>query len=152
VAADWAKIGSPVVALDIKVGGEKKLSFGRIPVTVFRTLHSGDLESPMNVMYLFELGGRRVFHEGDSTGKPQEYHAFRLGGSPVDLAPVHYWFPLEPDCARFLQEVLRPDHIALTHLPIRLEGDAPGKIDQGRQYYKDIFLLVPGMPSKIMEK
>jgi len=29
-------------------------------------------------------------------------------------------------------EVLKPDHIALMHLPIRLEGDAPGKIDQVR--------------------
>lgn len=48
-----------------------------------------------------------------------------------------------------MQEVLKPDHIALMHLPIRLESDAPGKIDQVRKYYKDIFLLLPGMPSKV---
>jgi hypothetical protein len=47
-----------------------------------------------------------------------------------------------------LQEVLKPDHIGLTHLGIRLEGDAPGKIDMVRKYYKDIFLLLPGMPPK----
>jgi hypothetical protein len=38
------------------------------------------------------------------------------------------------------------------HLPVRLEGDAPGKIDQVRQFYKDIFLLLPGMPAKGFEK
>jgi L-ascorbate metabolism protein UlaG (beta-lactamase superfamily) len=148
-AVDWAKIAPRVVPLDIKVGKQEKRDLKRIPVTAFRTLHSGDRESPMNVMFLFELNGWRVFHEGDSTGKTDVYHDLGLGSVPVDLALVHYWFPLDPNCARFLQDVLKPDHIALMHLPIRLESDAPGKIDQVRTYYKDIFLLLPGMPGKI---
>jgi L-ascorbate metabolism protein UlaG (beta-lactamase superfamily) len=148
-AADWAKIEPRVVPLDIKVGKKEKRDLNRIPVTAFRTLHSSDIESPMNVMFLFELNGWRVFHEGDSTGKTDVYHDFELGSVSVDLALVHYWFPLEPNCARFLQEVLKPDHIALMHLPIRLESDAPGKIDQVRTSYKDIFLLLPGMPRKM---
>ena len=148
-SADWTKIKARVVPLDIKVGGKERRDVKRIPVTAFRTLHSGDRESPMNVMFLFELNGWRVFHEGDSTGKTSVYHDFGLGSVPVDLALVHYWFPLDPDCARFLQEALKPDHIALMHLPIRLESDAPGKIAQVRTHYKDIFLLLPGMPQKI---
>jgi hypothetical protein len=38
------------------------------------------------------------------------------------------------------------------HLPIRLEADAPGRIDQVRKYYKEIFLMLPGMPARIFEK
>jgi len=151
-AADWTKIDSRVVSLDLKVGEKGMKDWNRIPVTASRTLHSGDLESPMNLMYLVDLNGWRVFHEGDSNGKPEVYQGFGLGGTPVDLALVHFWFPLEPNCARFLQEVFKPDHIALTHLPIRLEGDAPGKIEQVRQYYKDIFLLLPGMTAKIIRE
>jgi 2-polyprenyl-3-methyl-5-hydroxy-6-metoxy-1,4-benzoquinol methylase/L-ascorbate metabolism protein UlaG (beta-lactamase superfamily) len=151
-AADWTKIDSRVVSLDLKAGEKGMKDLNRIPVTGFRTLHSGDLESPMNLMYLVDLNGWRVFHEGDSNGKPEVYQGFGLGDTPVDVALVHFWFPLEPNCARFLQEVFKPDHIALTHLPIRLEGDAPGKIDQVRQYYKDIFLLLPGMPAKVFSK
>jgi L-ascorbate metabolism protein UlaG (beta-lactamase superfamily) len=147
-AVDWTRIEPRVVSLDIKVGEKETRDLKQIPVTAFRILHSSDRESPMNVMFLFELNGWRVFHEGDSTGKTDVYHDFGLGSVPVDLALVHYWFPLEPNCARFLQEVLKPDHIALMHLPIRLESDAPGKIDQVRTYYKDIFLLLPGMPEK----
>jgi hypothetical protein len=116
---------------------------------VFRTLHSGDRDVPMNFMFLFELNDWRIFHEGDSTGKPDDYHNFGPGSAPVDLALVHFWFPLEPNCARFLLEVLKPDHVALMHLPIRLESDAPGKMDQVRKYYKDVFLLLPGMAAKI---
>jgi L-ascorbate metabolism protein UlaG (beta-lactamase superfamily)/precorrin-6B methylase 2 len=151
-AADWKKIEARVVSLDIKVGQKDKRELKGISVTALRTLHSGDRESPMNLMYLFELGGRHVFHEGDSTGKPESFQSYGLGDAPVDLALVHYWFPLEPNCARFLQEVLKPDHIALTHLPVRLESDAPGKIDQVRTSYKDIFLLLPGMPSKVFQE
>jgi L-ascorbate metabolism protein UlaG (beta-lactamase superfamily) len=151
-AADWTKIASRVVSLDLKVGEKEKKDLKGIRVTALRTLHSGDSESPMNLMYLFELGGWGVWHEGDSNGKPEVFQGFGLGSSPVDLALVHYWFPLEPNCARFLQEVLTPGHIALMHLPVRLEGDAPGKIDQIRQYYKDILLLLPGTSPKIFQK
>jgi len=109
------------------------------------------LKSRDIVHFLFELDGRRIWHEGDSNGKPEAYQGFGLDGFSVDLALVHYWFPLEPNCARFLQEVLKPGHIALTHLPLRLESDAPGKIDQVRAPYEDIFLLLPGMPAKVFQ-
>jgi L-ascorbate metabolism protein UlaG (beta-lactamase superfamily) len=151
-AADWPRIEPRVVSLDLKVGEKIKKDLKRIPLAASRTLHSGDLDAPMNLMYLFELDGRRVWHEGDSNGKPEVFRGFGLGRTPVDLAVVHYWFPLEPNCARFLQEELKVDHIALGHLPIRLEGDAPGKIDLVRQDYKDIFLLLPGTPAKVLQK
>ncbi len=99
-------------------------------------------------MYSIEVNGWRVFHEGDSNGNVDEYRRFGLGESPVDLALVHFWFPLRPEQSEFLQGLLGPDHIALMHLPIRLESDAPGKIDQVRQHYRDIFLLLPGMQKK----
>jgi L-ascorbate metabolism protein UlaG (beta-lactamase superfamily) len=146
--ADWARIEPRVIPFDLKVGEKAERSLKQVPVTAFRTLH-GKQEAPMNIMFLFELGGWRIFHEGDSPGNVDEYRDFGLGNEPVDLALVHFWFPLEPQCARFLQEVLKPDHIALTHLPIRLEGDAPGKIDMVRSSYKDIFLMLPGMPAKV---
>lgn len=151
-AADWARIESRFIPLDLKSGEKEKRDLNHIPVTAYRTLHSGDRESPMNLMYLFELNGWRVFHEGDSAGKVDQYREFGLGSSPVDLALVHFWFPLEPNCASFLQETFIPDHIGLMHLPSRLESDAPGKIDQVRKYYKDIFLMLPGMPNKTFQK
>jgi L-ascorbate metabolism protein UlaG (beta-lactamase superfamily) len=151
-APDWGKIASRVVSLDAKPGEKVLRDPNQIPVIAFRTRHSGDLESPMNFMFLFELNGWRVFHEGDSTGKTDEYRDFGLGREPVDLALVHFWFPLDPNCARFLQESLKPDHVALMHLPVRLENDAPGKIDQVRKDYRDIFLMLPGMPGKVFQK
>jgi hypothetical protein len=181
-SADWNKIGPRVVPLDIKLGAKTTRTLQGIPVTAFRTLHSSNVDTPMNLMYLFVLNSRRVFHEGDAVVDLDGFRAFGLGSAPVkgrasgsplardlnsrastaeadpqarpgapaavDLALVHYWWPLDPNAARFLQEILKPDHIALMHLPIRLESDAPGKIDQVRKEYKDIFLMLPGMPSR----
>lgn len=149
-AADWSRIEPRIVPIDLKVGETRRLDVGSVPVTACRTLHSGDRDDPMNIMYIFEIGGRRVWHEGDPNGRCEIFQAFGLKDARLDLAVVHYWYPLEPNCARFLQEDLKAGHIALGHLPIRLEGDAPGKIDMVRQYYKDIFLLLPGAPAKVM--
>ncbi len=105
-AADWKRILPRVVPLDLKIGESKRIVLRNIVLTALRTLHSGDRESPMNLMYLFEIDGRRIFHEGDSTGKPDDFRPFELESAQVDLALVHYWFPLEPNAARFLQEVV----------------------------------------------
>jgi L-ascorbate metabolism protein UlaG (beta-lactamase superfamily) len=152
VSADWPRIGPRVVSLDLKVGDKAMKELKGIPVTACRTLHSGDREAPMNLMFVFEVGGHRVWHEGDTNGKPEVFQAFGLDKTPLDLAVVHYWFPLEPNCALFLQEVLKADHIALGHLPIRLESDAPDKIGMVRQYYKDLTLLLPGIPAKVLRQ
>ena len=149
-ASDWTKLEPQVISLDLEKGKIERLKAAGIPITAVRTLHSGDRDAPMNLMYLFEIGGRRIFHEGDSTGKPEVFKGIGLESAPIDLAVVHYWFPLDPNMAKHLQEAFQPDHLALGHLPIRLESDAPGKIDMVRQHYKDIFLLLPGMPDKAM--
>ncbi len=151
-SSDWSRLESRVISIDLEPGDFRRLTAAGIPVTAVRTLHSGDRDSPMNLMYLFEIGGRRIFHEGDSNGKPDVFKGIGLESAPLDLAVLHYWFPLEPNMSKYLQEVFQPDHIALGHLPIRLESDAPGKIDLVRQYYKDLRLLLPGMPPAVIDR
>jgi L-ascorbate metabolism protein UlaG (beta-lactamase superfamily) len=146
--SEWSRIEPRVVSLDIKVGEKKRRDFKRVQVTALRTLHSGDRDTPMNLMYLVDLRGWRIFHEGDSPANSDQCRRFGLGEAPIDLALVHFWFPLEPNCAQFLQKDPQPDHIGLMHVPIRLEGDAPVKIEMVRPSYKDLFLMLPGMPHK----
>jgi L-ascorbate metabolism protein UlaG (beta-lactamase superfamily) len=143
--AGWTKIAPHVVSFDLKVNSKKKRDLPGFSLTAFRTLHSNKQETPMNLMYMLQFDGWSIFHEGDSEATIDEYRGFGLGGAPIDLALVHFWFPLAPETAKLLQEVLKPAHVGLTHLPIRLENDAPVKINMVRQYYQDIFLLLPGM-------
>jgi L-ascorbate metabolism protein UlaG (beta-lactamase superfamily) len=146
--AGWPKIAARVVSLGLKMGEKAQREIAGVSLAACRTLHSGKKEEPMNLMFRFRLNGWSTFHEGDADATLDEYRGFGLAEAEIDLALVHFWFPLHPEMAKLLQEVIRPAHIGLTHLPIRLESDAPGKIDMVRHYYKDIFLLLPGIPVK----
>ncbi len=144
--AGWPKIAARVVPLGFKMGEKAQREIAGVSLAACRTLHSGKKEEPMNLMFRFRLNGWNVFHEGDADATLDEYRGFGLAEAKIDLALVHFWFPLHPEMAKLLQEVIRPAHIGLTHLPIRLESDAPSKIDMVRQHYKDIFLLLPSIP------
>ncbi len=145
----WTAIAGRVASIDLNVDEHATRDVAGNALRAFRTRHSGgNPETPMNLMFLVELGGWQVFHEGDSDATVAQFRGFGLQNVPIDLALVHFWFPLDPEKAGLLQEVLRPKHIGLIHLPIRLEGDAPGKIDMVRRNYPDIFLLLPGAPDR----
>lgn len=152
-SGNWPKIAQRVIAINLNVGENVKREVANIPLTIVRTLHCNS-ESPMNLMYLIEVNGWRVFHEGDALGRPADYRGFGLETSPVDLAVVGYSWPLHPHLPyrRFFQDVLMFDHIALAHVNIKIESIAEGDIDKVRQYYKDIFVLLPGIPVKVFRK
>jgi len=57
-ASDWEKLEPRVISFDLENGDFRRIKAAGIPITAVRTLHSGDFESPMNLMYLFEIDGR----------------------------------------------------------------------------------------------
>jgi L-ascorbate metabolism protein UlaG (beta-lactamase superfamily) len=138
---DWDSVKDRVFSFELKPGEKAEKTVGEIAATIFRTLHSGDLESPHNLMYLLKMDGRTIFHEGDSAGKLTAFKDTGLDKEKIDLALVHFWFPLHPEGERIILEILKPDHVGLIHLPKRLESDAPSKIDMVKSKYKDIFLF-----------
>jgi len=146
----WEIIRDRMVSLDIKINTSQEISINGINLKIFRTLHSGDLENPWNLMYMLKLGDRTVFHEGDSDGKLETFSQLRLTNTEVDLALVHFWFPLHPVGEKLIQEYLKPKHIGLIHLPLRLYEDAPGKIAMIKNNYPDIFLLKDMLEQKVV--
>lgn len=144
-APDWAAIRDRVVAVEIDLGAAYDSVINGIRVQAFRTLHSGAAEAPQNLVYLVEMDGRTIFHEGDSDGSVQTYTALGLTEKRIDLALVHFWFPLNQDGESILRGVLRPEHIGLFHLPLRLRSDAPNTIGAVAGNYSHLFLLMdPG--------
>jgi L-ascorbate metabolism protein UlaG (beta-lactamase superfamily) len=147
---DWEYVQDRVFSFELKPGETAEKSVNGISVRLFRTLHSGDLESPQNLMYLIKMNGRTIFHEGDSDGKLSTFKNFGFDKEKIDLALVHFWFPLNPEGERIILEVLKPGHVGLIHLPKRLEPDAPSKIDMIKSHYEDIFLFIKQGEKKII--
>ncbi len=142
VAAEWLQIRDRVVSLELEVGTAFDTVIAGIAVETYRTLHSGDRETPQNVIYLVEMDGRTIFHEGDSNANVDTFTAFGLADKRIDLALVHFWFPLEPNGEAIILGVLKPEHVGLFHLPLPLRDDAPTTIEQVSSRYKDLFLLM----------
>jgi len=117
-AAHWTEYEDRVVPIDLRVGERATHFHAGIRVHAFRTLHSGGRESPMNLMYLVEMDGSTVFHEGDSNGDLELFRAVVGDGTTIDLALVHYWFPFVDVGTQILNDILRPTHVGLIHLPV----------------------------------
>lgn len=153
VGSDWDKIESRVVIIDLEIGETLKMEAENVPVTVLRTTH-GTSRRPMNLMYLIEVNGWRVFHEGDASGKADDYLAFGLDTVHFDLAIMQCSWPTHPHrpYRLFFQNEFKADHIALAHVNIGDEGDAESRTEDVRKYYNDIFVLLPGLPTKIFRR
>jgi len=153
IAPNRPAIASRVISLDLEIRESVRKNPAGIPLTIIRTTH-GTTPWPMNHMYLIDLNGWRVFHEGDASGRPDDYKGLGLESAPVDLAVVQYFWPIHPHLPfrGFLLDLLKPGHIALGHVDIKEEGVAEGKIGEVRRRYKDIFVLLPGLPPKVFTK
>ena len=150
-AADWSRVEGRVITVEGQAGTRAVRQVRGVSVTTLRTRH-GSSETPPNVMYLVEANGWRLFHEGDSPGDVDEYRRFGLDKERIDLALIHFWFPFDATMATFLKDAMRPAHIALTHLPIEGEGKYPARIAALGQTFGDLFLLLPGMPTRVLQQ
>ncbi|MCJ7681963.1 MAG: MBL fold metallo-hydrolase [Candidatus Aminicenantes bacterium] len=143
--SDWEAVSDRFISFDLEPGEKEKIEVNDLSITVIRTLHSGERDTPHNLMFLFTMDGRTIFHEGDSDGTIETFNVPELTTSPIDLALVHYWFPFTEAGRSIILEILKPKNVGLIHLPVRLKTDAPEKIDLIRAEYKNIFLLMnPG--------
>jgi len=117
-APGWSSYEDRVISLDLRPGEKATRTVGDIRVTAVRTLHSGALQTPMNLMYLVEMDGEVVFHEGDSNASLRPFETIVEDRPPIDLALVHYWFPFAR-AGRSALEILQPGFIGLVHYPIQ---------------------------------
>ena len=83
----------------------------------------------MNLMYLVEMDGRVIFHEGDSDGDPESFREVRREGQTIDLALVHFWFPFAENGIMIADQILEPAHIGLIHLPVDRERYPPERFE-----------------------
>ena len=146
----WERVRDRVIAIDLEVETVDERTVAGIGLTIYRTMHSGDREFPDNLMYRVDLGGRTVFHEGDSDGNLGTFSRLDPGQKPIEVALVRYWHPTDPDGARILEGYLKAPHVGLVHLPIAGNAEAPAVIERVSHAYEDLFLFMePGQRKTI---
>jgi L-ascorbate metabolism protein UlaG (beta-lactamase superfamily) len=145
VVEDRPGIRERVISIELEPGTVSEREVAGIRLKIFRTLHSGNREAPQNLMYLVDLNGRTVFHEGDSDGSLATFARLNPGQEKIEVALVHYWYPTNPDGSVILADYLGAEHVGLFHLPIERQPEAPAVLETIAPDYEDIFFLIePG--------
>lgn len=80
-------------------------------------LHHGRTASAENLGFRVTLGGRSVFHNGDSQTTPAEMRAMGLDEGRVDIGLLHYAYLVTPELKPAVADVLRPAALVALHIP-----------------------------------
>lgn len=111
-------------------GHEARLSAGGMTLRFLRLPHEGGAEIP-HYGLLLSGGGGSILVAGDCEPASPVLARY-LEGVSVDLAVLNFpWLTLRRG-RRYLEEVLRPRHLLLVHLPFP-EDDANGYLDVARR-------------------
>lgn len=74
-------------------------------------------QSPANVGFVVDIGGRRVLHVGDSDAGLDAFTALRLTELGIDVALLTMGYLVKPELRDVVQRFIRPTEIAVIHVP-----------------------------------
>ena len=90
-----------------------------VKVRAYRLHHSGRKQwaDPQSLGFMIEIGGKRVFHSGDSEGTPANYQERCSGCAEPDAAFVAYWYMMTGSNRTMLRDFLKPKRLIAIHVP-----------------------------------
>jgi L-ascorbate metabolism protein UlaG (beta-lactamase superfamily) len=80
-------------------------------------LHHGRTRPVENVGFLLEVGGRRIFHMGDTEATTTDLEPLNLSKKPIDLAFVPFWYLVEGSWRETISLAVSPRRIVVMHMP-----------------------------------
>lgn len=130
-----AESAEQVRAADPKVGprvrgvsesGERVFQHAGITVRAYPLLHSGRKQwaDPQSLGFMLEIGGKRVFHSGDSEGTLANYQQHCADCGAPDAALVAYWYMMSGSNRAMLRDFLKPKRLIAIHVPPAEVGEA----------------------------
>lgn len=127
----YEKLKGRILAFYPPAGVELKLIVNGINMTIMRLKHCTYMEidketgkevdrhrNKQNLGILFEVGGNKIFHNGDSAMEnPEEYKAFNLIEREIDVALSGslFWQPLS-EKVELVNKTLQPKQLIAMHL------------------------------------
>ena len=121
--AVFAPAGISVVSGNL--GGWTKTPFGRVKLTA--AIHGSGVAGGLACGFLFEMGGKKIYHAGD-TALTSDMALLAAEGIDVALLPIGDFYTMGPEDALRAVEMIRPGLTIPMHFntmpPIVQDGDA----------------------------
>ena len=129
---DGHAIAERVTGVTPPEGERARVDANGVEVTVLQ-LHHGRARNVENVGFLFELGGKRILHVGDTMCSAKEIAGFGLGDDAIDLAFLPSWY-LSVESLAEAAEAFGAAEMVLMHVPpkshVTAEAEAMGGWDE----------------------
>ncbi|MCI0486353.1 MAG: MBL fold metallo-hydrolase [Blastocatellia bacterium] len=116
----YEAIESRVTGLLPKEGERMSLTHGGINLQILN-IHHGRNRPFENLGLLFEVGGRKFLHIGDSEASADDFKSYDLVKDKIDVAFIPYWYFMSDDWKRAIRQHLKPAQIIVMHLPVLSE-------------------------------
>lgn len=125
------------------LGGWTKTPFGRVKLTA--AIHGSGVAGGLACGFLFEMGGKKIYHAGD-TALTSDMALLAAEGIDVALLPIGDFYTMGPEDALRAVEMIRPGLTIPMHFntmpPIVQDGDAFAAAVQAAGYPAKV--LQPG--------
>jgi L-ascorbate metabolism protein UlaG (beta-lactamase superfamily) len=96
--------------------GSQSITVGHLPIRVLRLRHNPTRRLPEQHVGFLVGDGPAVLHTGDADPKADNFSLLR-GLPDVDVALVPFWFMLDENNRRFVNESIAPKRVIAMHLP-----------------------------------
>lgn len=116
--ADLPQVGERVEEVFPPRGRPVRLSRGGVDLEVYNLHHGKGRRPPVqNLGFLFEIGGLKVLHVGDSEVSGKELRRYALGEQRIGLALLPFWLLVSEPWIETVRTQIRPTSIGVMHLP-----------------------------------
>ncbi|MDQ8164292.1 MAG: MBL fold metallo-hydrolase [Gemmatimonadota bacterium] len=123
---DSMKRGAPGVAVPPRQlvarttppGSRRRETINGVAVEMLGIAHPGQRNRGVeHLVYVVEIGGRRVLHAGDGEFTEEVYQAFRLDTVRIDVALLPNWVVTSAEGKRVIERWIKPRQVVAIHLP-----------------------------------
>jgi L-ascorbate metabolism protein UlaG (beta-lactamase superfamily) len=105
-------------------GTRRRETINGVTVEMLGIAHPGGRNREVeHLVYVVEIGGRRVLHAGDGDFTEEVYRAFRLDTARIDVALLPNWVVTSAEGKRVIERWIKPRQVVAFHVG-DLGGDA----------------------------
>ncbi|MBL7904998.1 MAG: MBL fold metallo-hydrolase [Bacteroidales bacterium] len=138
---------SQVKILKADLFGSDVYKKDNLKVTTYVQRHMGIEDYKVeNLSFLIEMGGKKILHIGDAAYTEENFAGFGLEKEKIDIAFIHYWFLLDCEGRRIIDNYIKPQKIVVTHIPY---DELRRNYKRIKEYYPDVEVFLNHLEKKI---
>ena len=133
--------------IDLPMFASESFESDQFKVKFLAQRHMGkDDYKVQSLGFLIEMGGKKIIHIGDAGWEEENFAGFKLQDEDIDIAFIHYWFLLDCEGRRIIENYIKPEKIVITHIPYE---ELRRNYKRIKEYYPDVEVFLNHMDKKI---